>query len=70
MSPYNVGDFEAGNSYAVPNAESSTEIVIPEINIGMRSEAIVAKTKKLKQFGLLSSLKTLTLTKLLTLKPR
>jgi hypothetical protein len=48
MSPYNVGDFEAGNSYAVPNAESATEIVIPEINIGMRSEAIVAKTKKLK----------------------
>jgi hypothetical protein len=48
MSPYNVGDFEAGNSFAVPNAESATEIVIPEINIGMRSEAIVAKTKKLK----------------------
>jgi hypothetical protein len=48
MSPYNVGDFEAGNAYAVPNAESATEIVIPEINIGMRSEAIVAKTKKLK----------------------
>jgi hypothetical protein len=49
MSPYNVGDFEAGNtSYAIPNAESATEIVIPEINIGMRSEAIVAKTKKLK----------------------
>jgi hypothetical protein len=48
MSPYQVGDFEAGNSYAVPNAESATEIVIPEINIGMRSEAIVAKTKKLK----------------------
>ena len=48
MSPYQVGDFEAGNAYAVPNAESATEIVIPEINIGMRSEAIVAKTKKLK----------------------
>lgn len=48
MSPYNVGDFEAGNAYAVPNAESASEIVIPEINIGMRSEAIVAKTKKLK----------------------
>ena len=48
MSPYNVGDFEAGNGFAVPNAESSTEIVIPEININMRSEAIVAKTKKLK----------------------
>jgi len=48
MSPYNVGDFEAGNAFAVPNAESLTEIVIPEINIGMRSEAITAKTKKLK----------------------
>jgi hypothetical protein len=48
MSPYNVGDFEAGNAFAVPNAESATEIVIPEINIGMRSEAITAKTKKLK----------------------
>ena len=48
MSPYNVGDFEAGNAFAVPNAESSVEIVIPEINIGMRSEAITAKTKKLK----------------------
>jgi hypothetical protein len=45
---YNVGDFEAGNAYAVPNAESASEIVIPEINIGMRSEAITAKTKKLK----------------------
>jgi hypothetical protein len=33
MSPYNVGDFEAGNDFAVPNAESSTDIVIPEINI-------------------------------------
>jgi len=48
MSPYNVGDFEAGNAFAVPNAESSTEIVIPEINIQMQSQAIVAKTKKLK----------------------
>ena len=42
------GDFEAGSSTAVPNANSSTEIVIPEINVSMRSEAIVAKTKKLK----------------------
>lgn len=45
---YNVGDFEAGNSFAVPNPLSSTEISIPEININMRSEAIVAKTKKLR----------------------
>jgi hypothetical protein len=42
------GDFEASATYAVPNAESATEIVIPEINVSMRSEAIVAKTKKLK----------------------
>jgi hypothetical protein len=42
------GDFEAGAAYAVPNAESASEIVIPQINVQMRSEAIVAKTKKLK----------------------
>ena len=43
------GDFEAGNtSYAIPNSESPSEIVIPQINVQMRSEAIVAKTKKLK----------------------
>ena len=45
---YNVGDFEAGNSFAVPNAQNASEISIPEININMRSEAIVAKTKKLR----------------------
>jgi len=45
---YNVGDFEAGNAFAVPNAESSLDIVIPEININMQSQAITAKTKKLK----------------------
>jgi len=48
MSPYEVGDFEAGNDFAVPNAASQAEIAIPEINIQMKSEAIVAKTKKLK----------------------
>jgi hypothetical protein len=42
------GDFESGAAYAVPNAESESEIVIPQINVSMRSEAIVAKTKKLK----------------------
>lgn len=42
------GDFEDGNSYAVPNAASSTAISIPEIDVKMRSEAIVAKTRKLK----------------------
>jgi hypothetical protein len=50
---YNVGDFEDGNtSYAVPNSLSSTvspaNIVLPEINIQMQSQAITAKTKKLK----------------------
>jgi len=51
MSPYNVGDFEdntSASSFSVPNAESASTIVIPEINIGMRSESITAKTKKLK----------------------
>jgi len=48
MSPYNVGDFEAGNAFALPNSLNQTEISIPEINIQMKSEAIVAKTKKLK----------------------
>ena len=48
MSPYEVGDFEAGNDFAFPNSLSQTEIDIPEINIQMRSEAIVAKTKKLR----------------------
>jgi hypothetical protein len=48
MSPYQIGDFEAGNSFAVPNAQSSTQIDIPQININMQSQAIVAKTKKLK----------------------
>jgi len=48
MSPYQIGDFEAGNTYAVPNALNATEIDIPEINIQMRSDSIVAKTKKLK----------------------
>ena len=42
------GDFEAGASASIPNSESNTEIVIPQINVQMRSEAIVAKTKKLK----------------------
>jgi hypothetical protein len=44
----NRGDFEDGNSYAVPNAGSSTSISIPEVDVKMRSEAIVAKTRKLK----------------------
>ncbi len=53
MSPYFVGDFEAGNGPdtgegSFPNSLNAAEIEIPEINIQMRSEAIVAKTKKLK----------------------
>jgi hypothetical protein len=51
-STYNMGDFEDGNNYAVPNSLSSTvspaNIVLPEINIQMQSQAITAKTKKLK----------------------
>jgi len=42
------GDFEDASGAGYPNAESSTEIKIPEINVQMRSEAIVAKTRKLK----------------------
>ena len=48
MNFYNVGDFEASNAFAVPNAQSSTQIDIPQININLQSQAIVAKTKKLK----------------------
>jgi hypothetical protein len=44
---YNVGDFEDANAYAVPNSQGSS-IVLPEINIQMQSQAITAKTKKLK----------------------
>ena len=52
------GDFEditnAGQDtsglpgFSVPNAQSATTISIPEVNIKMQSQAIVAKTKKLK----------------------
>ena len=42
------GDFEASGSFSVPNAASNTQIVIPEINVRMQSQAITAKTKKLK----------------------
>ncbi len=41
------GDFEDGNLYAAPNAAGAA-ISIPEIDVKMRSEAIVAKTRKLK----------------------
>jgi len=44
------GDFEDApqTGYSTPNAASATQIVIPEINVQMRSETISAKTKKLK----------------------
>ena len=42
------GDFEDGATYAIPNAQNASAISIPEINISMQSQAITAKTKKLK----------------------
>ena len=45
----NRGDFEDRTGGAsVPNTGSTTTIQIPEINVQMNSEAIVAKTRKLK----------------------
>jgi hypothetical protein len=46
----NRGDFEdtTSPSFSVPNAQSASAISIPEINIKMQSQAIVAKTKKLR----------------------
>lgn len=46
----NRGDFEdtSAPSFSVPNAQSASTISIPEINIKMQSQAITAKTKKLK----------------------
>jgi hypothetical protein len=41
------GDFEASGSFSTPNAAGS-QISIPEINVRMQSQAITAKTKKLK----------------------
>jgi hypothetical protein len=42
------GDFEADGAISVPNSASAAQIVIPEINVRMQSQAITAKTKKLK----------------------
>ena len=42
------GDFEADGAFSVPNAASASQIVILEINVKMQSQAITAKTKKLK----------------------
>ena len=46
-SDNNRGDFEDGNA-ALGIAGFNTPIAIPEINVAMSSEAIVAKTRKLK----------------------
>jgi hypothetical protein len=42
------GDFEDASGAGYPNAISSSAIAIPEINVQLKSEAIVAKTRKLK----------------------
>jgi hypothetical protein len=43
------GDFEADNtSISIPNAADPLQIDIPTINIQLKSDAIVAKTRKLK----------------------
>lgn len=45
------GDFEdrtATQGFSVPNDQSATQIVIPEINVQMKSKTISAKTRKLK----------------------
>ena len=44
------GDFEdnSGAGYANANSSASDQLAIPQININMKSEAIVAKTRKLK----------------------
>jgi len=42
------GDFEDASGDGFPNAESDTSLAIPQIDIKMKSEAIVAKTRKLK----------------------
>jgi len=43
------GDFEADNTnIAIPNAADPAQIDIPTVNIQLKSDAIVAKTRKLK----------------------
>ena len=44
---YNRGDFEQ-NSFTVPGPNPSDDLQIPEIDLELKSEAIVAKTRKLK----------------------
>ena len=42
------GDFEDAAGAGYPNAESATSLAIPQIDVKLKSEAIVAKTRKLK----------------------
>ena len=42
------GDFEDASGAGFPNAQSNSTISIPEINVQLKSEPIVAKTRKLK----------------------
>ena len=42
------GDFEDASGAGRPNAESATNLAIPQIDVKLKSEAIVAKTRKLK----------------------
>jgi hypothetical protein len=48
-TPAQRGDFEADRTdVSVPNSLDSDQIVIPTVNIQMKSDSIVAKTRKLK----------------------
>ena len=47
-TPNHRGDFEDAAGAGFPNAESATTLEIPSIDVKMKSEAIVAKTRKLK----------------------
>lgn len=47
MNPFNVGDYEDGNSLAANNV-LSTNIDFPELNIKLISDSITAETRKLK----------------------
>ena len=42
------GDFEDADGAGYPNSESATSLAIPQIDVKLKSEAIVAKTRKLK----------------------
>ena len=42
------GDFEDATGAGFPSANGTSAIAIPEINVQLKSEPIVAKTRKLK----------------------